>query len=50
MTVDDIAFDVGRYARRSREGPCFVCAILAGERPHYEVYEDADTIAFLAGR
>ena len=38
----------GRYARRSRDGPCFVCAILAGERPHYEVYEDADTIAFLA--
>src|SRR6202035_2475401 len=38
----------GRYAQRSRDGPCFVCAILAGERPHYEVYEDADTIAFLA--
>ena len=43
-------FDVARYARRSREGPCFVCAILAG-RPgyrHHDVYEDADTIAFLA--
>jgi diadenosine tetraphosphate (Ap4A) HIT family hydrolase len=25
-----------------------VCAILAGARPHHEVYEDADTIAFLA--
>jgi diadenosine tetraphosphate (Ap4A) HIT family hydrolase len=25
-----------------------VCAILAGARPHHEVYADADTIAFLA--
>ena len=43
-----VPFDTERYARRSREGPCFVCAILAGDRPHHEVYEDADTIAFLA--
>jgi hypothetical protein len=43
-----VPFDTKRYARRSQEGPCFVCAILAGERPHHEVYEDADTIAFLA--
>ena len=25
-----------------------MCATLAGDRPHHEVYEDADTIAFLA--
>ena len=41
-------FDTARYARRSQEGPCFVCAILAGDRPHHMVYEDADTIAFLS--
>jgi histidine triad (HIT) family protein/ATP adenylyltransferase len=43
-----VPFDTGRYARRSQEGPCFVCAILAGARPHHGVYEDADIIAFLA--
>jgi diadenosine tetraphosphate (Ap4A) HIT family hydrolase len=46
--LSHVPFDTKRYARRSQEGPCFVCAILAGERPHHEVYEDADTIAFLA--
>jgi hypothetical protein len=25
-----VPFDVVGYERRSREGPCFVCAILAG--------------------
>ncbi|HVB42141.1 MAG TPA: isochorismatase family protein [Streptosporangiaceae bacterium] len=45
-----VSFDLPGYARRSREGPCFVCAILAGH-PDYSrhlVYEDDDTIAFLA--
>src|ERR1022692_863587 len=43
-------FDVQEYTRRSREGPCFVCALLAGHPgyPHHDVYEDDDTIAFLA--
>ncbi len=41
-----VPFDTERYARRSQDGPCFVCAVLAGDRPHHEVYEDADTIAF----
>jgi diadenosine tetraphosphate (Ap4A) HIT family hydrolase len=43
-------FDIDQYERRTREGPCFVCAILAGhlDYPHHDVYEDADTIAFLA--
>ena len=44
-----VPFDTAGYARRSREGPCFVCAILAGhpDYPHHDVYEDADNIAFL---
>jgi diadenosine tetraphosphate (Ap4A) HIT family hydrolase len=38
-----------QYARRSLEGPCFVCAILAGhpDYRHHDVYEDDRTIAFL---
>lgn len=45
-----VAFDAEEYVRRSREGPCFVCAILAGhpDYSHHDVYEDADVIAFLA--
>ena len=45
-----VAFDGGEYVRRSREGPCFVCAMLAGHPgyPHHDVYEDERTIAFLA--
>jgi len=44
-----VPFDVDAYERRSREGPCFVCAILAGhpDYTHHDIYEDADTIAFL---
>jgi histidine triad (HIT) family protein/ATP adenylyltransferase len=44
-----VPFDTGQYTRRSREGPCFVCSILAGhpDYPHHDVYEDAETIAFL---
>jgi diadenosine tetraphosphate (Ap4A) HIT family hydrolase len=45
-----VPFDVVGYERRSREGPCFVCAILAGHPDyfHHDVYEDAETIAFLS--
>jgi histidine triad (HIT) family protein/ATP adenylyltransferase len=45
-----VPFEVGQYERRSREGPCFVCALLAGHPgyPHHAVYEDDGTIAFLA--
>lgn len=47
---DRIRFDSDAYSRRSREGPCFVCAIVAGhpEYRHDDVYEDGATIAFLA--
>lgn len=45
-----VPFDADQYVRRSRRGPCFVCAILTGhpDYPHHYVYADADTIAFLA--
>lgn len=45
-----VPFDAERYERRSREGPCFVCSMLGGDPDysHHDVYEDADTIAFLA--
>ena len=45
-----VPFDAVQYVQRAREGPCFVCAILAGDPgyPHHDVYEDVATIAFLA--
>lgn len=45
-----VPFDAEKYDRRAREGPCFVCSLLAGdpEYSHHDVYEDADIIAFLA--
>jgi diadenosine tetraphosphate (Ap4A) HIT family hydrolase len=44
------AFDFGQYGRRVRDGPCFVCAFLAGhpDYQHHALYEDEDTVAFLA--
>jgi len=44
-------FDVTAYERRSREGPCFICAIADGQ-PEYRgpttmIYEDADVLVFL---
>ncbi|MET8353450.1 MULTISPECIES: HIT domain-containing protein [unclassified Micromonospora] len=44
------AFDVDRYERRVRDGPCFVCALVAGhpDYRHHVVYEDDTVIAFLA--
>lgn len=45
-----VAFDTAEYVRRSRYGPCFVCAMLAGDPryPHHDVYQDGATIAFLS--
>ena len=44
-----VDFDFDEYGRRVREGPCFVCAYLAGDPDyrHHALYEDDDTIAFL---
>jgi len=41
--------DTERYARRAREGPCFICRMLAGDPRyrHHVVFEDECTVAFL---
>jgi diadenosine tetraphosphate (Ap4A) HIT family hydrolase len=43
------AFDFESYARRMHDGPCFVCATLAGHQDytHRVLYDDEHTIAFL---
>ncbi|MBW6433373.1 HIT family protein [Actinoplanes hulinensis] len=42
-------FDFAAYSWRVHQGPCFVCAYLAGHPGyrHHLVYEDDDSIAFL---
>ncbi|GGV24696.1 hypothetical protein GCM10010495_45400 [Kitasatospora herbaricolor] len=43
------AFDPLAYRERARSGPCFICAMLAGD-PGYEhpiVYDDGSHVAFL---
>ena len=42
--------DAAAYEKRSREGPCFVCATLAGhpEYPGHLVWADDQAAAFLA--
>jgi diadenosine tetraphosphate (Ap4A) HIT family hydrolase len=44
-----IPMDVGRYAQQVRAGPCFICAMLAGEPRyrHHLLYADDHTVAFL---
>jgi histidine triad (HIT) family protein len=42
--------DLDAYYRHARGGPCFVCAIVAGDPEfsgHPTVYEDEKTVAFL---
>ena len=42
-------FEMRGYVERSRSGPCFVCAMLAGNPAyrHHLVYEDERVVAFL---
>jgi diadenosine tetraphosphate (Ap4A) HIT family hydrolase len=40
-------FDVRAYEKRSKEGPCFVCELIAGANPHHMIYEDQTAIVFL---
>ncbi|MGH3104247.1 MAG: HIT family protein [Gaiellaceae bacterium] len=42
--------DIEEYVRRSRAGPCFICALVRGEPVHPQeiVYEDDLAIAFLS--
>jgi diadenosine tetraphosphate (Ap4A) HIT family hydrolase len=44
------AFDIEQYERRVREGPCFICAFVAGDpgHRHHVVDEDDDTVVFLS--
>lgn len=46
-----VTFDLESYVERVRNGPCFICAIVAGD-PAYDleeiVYEDDLHLAFLA--
>ena len=43
-------FDLERYVSRVREGPCFICALVAGDpdHAHHMVYSDDAAIAFLS--
>jgi diadenosine tetraphosphate (Ap4A) HIT family hydrolase len=49
MADDRVRTDLHRYVRRSRSGPCFVCAMLAGDPDyaHEIVYDDGTFVAFL---
>jgi HIT domain len=40
-------FDVGAYEKRSKEGPCFICELVAGSNPHHVIYEDQTAVVFL---
>jgi histidine triad (HIT) family protein len=42
--------DAAAYERRSREGPCFICEMLAGnpDYRHDQVWADDHAVAFLA--
>lgn len=41
-------FDLAAYEQRSRQGPCFVCELVAGNNPHHIIYEDETAIVFLS--
>lgn len=45
-----VAFDLAACEGRTREGPCFVCAFVAGDPDcrHHRICEDDQVIAFLA--
>ncbi|GII28282.1 HIT family protein [Planotetraspora mira] len=44
-----VPFDVTAYELRARQGPCFICSLVAGDSGyrHEVVYEDERHIAFL---
>ena len=41
-------FDVAAYEKRSKDGPCFVCELVAGANPHQVLYEDQTVVVFLS--
>jgi diadenosine tetraphosphate (Ap4A) HIT family hydrolase len=42
-----VPLDVEAYVARAQTGPCFICELVAGARPHPTVYRDDFAIAFL---
>jgi len=40
-------FDIEAYEKRSKEGPCFICELIAGANPHHMIYEDQTAVVFL---
>jgi diadenosine tetraphosphate (Ap4A) HIT family hydrolase len=48
---DRIPFDAEAYERRVREGPCFICALAAGDAEYRQanamIYEDSEVLVFL---
>jgi diadenosine tetraphosphate (Ap4A) HIT family hydrolase len=46
---DRVPIDIEGYRRISREGPCFICEIVAGNPSyrHHIVYEDSTAVVFL---
>ncbi|MFB7191095.1 HIT family protein [Streptomyces sp. NPDC056178] len=49
MPMDRDAANLRSYVERTRGGPCFICAFLAGhpDYPHETVFEDEHHVAFL---
>lgn len=45
---DSQPFDAAAYEKRSKEGPCFVCELIAGANPHHMIYEDQTAVVFLS--
>ena len=45
-----VRMDLAAYQRRTREGPCFICAFLNGEvgYEHERLYDDGAHVAFLS--
>ncbi|HEU5377585.1 MAG TPA: HIT family protein [Ktedonobacteraceae bacterium] len=41
-------FDIGAYEKRVKEGPCFLCELVAGTNPHHMIYEDQSAVVFLS--
>lgn len=44
------AFDLGRYVKERATTPCFICAMLAGDKAfrHHIIAEDEETVLFLS--
>lgn len=48
MVFHSQPFDVSAYERRSREGPCFICELVAGSNPHHMIHGDQTAVVFLS--